>query len=99
MKMALAKTIVMKFGGTSVEDARAFERVAEIIQSHAVARPIVVVSAMSGVTDALLASARMASCGETDAAMRHLEEHFERHLRVARGLSERVRPEIEALVE
>lgn len=89
----------MKFGGTSVEDARAFERVAAIVQAHDMARPVVVVSAMSGVTDALLASAQMASSGETDAAMRNLAEHFERHLRIARGLSDKARPEIEALIE
>jgi len=99
MKMALAKTIVMKFGGTSVEDARAFERVAEIVQSHDMARPIVVVSAMSGVTDALLVSARMAMGGEMDEAMLNLAEHFERHLRIARTLDEKEREEIETLIE
>lgn len=100
MKMALTKTIVMKFGGTSVEDARAFKRVAEIVQSHDGARPVVVVSAMSGMTDALLASARMASHGETDAARRNLAEQFERHLRVAGGLSEQgARRELGTLIE
>src|ERR1043165_347864 len=48
--------IVMKFGGTSVADAAAFESVARIVSAERAASPIVVVSAMSGVTDALLAA-------------------------------------------
>jgi len=48
--------IVMKFGGTSVADAAAFENVARIVSAERAASPIVVVSAMSGVTDALLAA-------------------------------------------
>lgn len=89
----------MKFGGTSVEDARAFDRVVTIVQSHDMVRPVVVVSAMSRVTDALLASTQMAGRGEAEAAIRNLEEHFERHLRVARGLSEASRTAIERLIE
>ena len=48
--------IVMKFGGTSVADVAAFENVARIVDAERAAFPIVVVSAMSGVTDALLAA-------------------------------------------
>src|SRR5678816_2526639 len=48
--------IVMKFGGTSVADAAAFENVARIVDAERAAFPVVVVSAMSGVTDALLAA-------------------------------------------
>ena len=48
--------IVMKFGGTSVADAAAFENVARIVSADRAASPIVVVSAMSGVTDSLLAA-------------------------------------------
>jgi|SRR5215213_1812752 len=47
--------IVMKFGGTSVADAAAFENAARIVSAECAASPVVVVSAMSGVTDALLA--------------------------------------------
>ena len=48
--------VVMKFGGTSVADAAAFENVARIVSAERAAFPVVVVSAMSGVTDALLAA-------------------------------------------
>jgi aspartate kinase len=48
--------IVMKFGGTSVADAAAFENVARIVAAQRAAFPVVIVSAMGGVTDALLAA-------------------------------------------
>ena len=46
--------IVMKFGGTSVQDAKAIDRVAQIVQGRLADRPVVVVSAMAKVTDSLL---------------------------------------------
>src|SRR5437764_1413988 len=44
----------MKFGGTSVGDAAAINRVAEIVKSKLERAPVVVVSAMTRVTDVLL---------------------------------------------
>ncbi len=52
--------IVMKFGGTSVMDASAIERTAQIVKGRLHRRPMVVVSAMSRVTDALLAAGKAA---------------------------------------
>ena len=46
----------MKFGGTSVEDASAFRNVAAIVGAAVALRPVVVVSAIAGFTNALLAS-------------------------------------------
>ncbi|MCD6116022.1 lysine-sensitive aspartokinase 3 [bacterium] len=46
--------IVMKFGGTSLKDAEAVQRATNIIKSRKQENPIIVVSAMSGVTDNLL---------------------------------------------
>ena len=69
-------SVVMKFGGTSVADAAAFENVARIVASEREAAPVVVVSAMSDVTDALLAATDIAS----------LQEVFERHRSVSREL-------------
>lgn len=53
------KTLVMKFGGTSVGSADALTRAVEIIRdaTRDWARVVVVTSAMSGVTDLLLSSA------------------------------------------
>lgn len=47
--------VVMKFGGTSVGDARRIKSVAGIVRSRLRRKPIVVVSAMAGVTDGLVA--------------------------------------------
>ncbi|HJR59481.1 MAG TPA: lysine-sensitive aspartokinase 3 [Vicinamibacterales bacterium] len=61
----MTRPIVMKFGGTSVADAAAMARVARIV-SRAVGAGspvVVVVSAMSGVTDALLAACDVARHG------------------------------------
>ncbi|MGH9830658.1 MAG: aspartate kinase, partial [Blastocatellia bacterium] len=46
--------IVMKFGGTSVQDAAAIEQAAKIVKSKLDSKPVVVVAAMARVTDALL---------------------------------------------
>jgi aspartate kinase len=73
----------MKFGGTSVADARAFERVAALVARERGSRPVVVVSAMSRFTDALIEAFERAAGGEGTRAASTLEEHFERHAQVA----------------
>src|SRR5688572_10955236 len=79
-------SIVMKFGGTSVADAAALERVAAIVAAHRDEKPVVVVSAMSGVTDALLASTSIASEQGLTAAIKSLNETFRRHHHAAQQL-------------
>ena len=59
--------IVMKFGGTSVEGATAFKNAAGIIFDRQSLRPVVVVSAMAGFTDALIASVQQALAGQAAA--------------------------------
>lgn len=77
---------VMKFGGTSVADAHAFENVARIIASQRSIAPVVVVSAMGGVTDALLAATIAAGEGRADEAIASLEQTFQRHHQTAAAL-------------
>jgi aspartate kinase len=65
------KLVVMKFGGTSVEDAAAIRRTAEIVAGR-VARglqPVVIVSAMARVTDQLLNAAAAAGRGDKASAL------------------------------
>ena len=76
----------MKFGGTSVQDATAFARVATIVTGEKENSPVVVTSAMSKVTDALLFAFELAKKDEPDKAIESLEPHFERHLAVAKEL-------------
>jgi len=78
----------MKFGGTSVEDADAFRRVASIVKLAVNAQPVLVVSAIAGFTNSLLASVETAVKGDTRAAARTLDADFERHLSIANELLE-----------
>ncbi len=78
--------IVCKFGGTSVADAAAIQRAAAIIGGRAARQPVVVVSALAGVTNALLAIAEQAAGGQLIAAIRGVEALRERHLGESRAL-------------
>lgn len=75
--------LVMKFGGTSVQDANAIDRVASIVKGRLPQHPVVVVSAMSKVTDQLLATARAAGAGDRDTALQLSRALRERHYNVA----------------
>ena len=63
--------VVMKFGGTSVEDPAAIWRTAAIVQGRVLhgKSPVVVVSAMARVTDQLLRAASCASQGDRTGAL------------------------------
>ena len=63
--------VVMKFGGTSVEDPAAIERTASIVAGRVSMgkHPVVVVSAMAKVTDQLLRCAAAASIGDRTGAL------------------------------
>jgi len=80
--------IVMKFGGTSVENETAIRRVADIVLSRLEERPVVVVSALAGVTDSLLAMSRAAAAGSVDEALQSLRRLRRRHLSVSSALLE-----------
>ena len=55
-----ARTVVHKFGGTSVADAERYRHVAQLLLAREESLQVTVVSAMKGVTDALIELARMA---------------------------------------
>jgi aspartate kinase len=65
------KIVVMKFGGTSVEDPVAIGRTAAIVAGRVASgkSPVVVVSAMAKVTDQLLRAAAAASQGDRTGAL------------------------------
>ena len=85
--------IVMKFGGSSVQDATAIRRVASIVSSRLAEQPLVVVSAMGGVTDKLVQVAETAERGELRPAMAILEAIRARHMQAA---GEMLNPKAEA---
>ncbi|HEY4784284.1 MAG TPA: aspartate kinase, partial [Chthoniobacterales bacterium] len=61
--------LVMKFGGTSLQDAEAIERVAALVRTRMRHRPVVVVSAFHGVTDQLLTLGHTAASGDGESAL------------------------------
>ncbi len=92
--------IVMKFGGTSVMDPMAIDRTAHIVKGRLSRRPVVVVSAMSRVTDALLAAGKAAGEGHRAQALGLAHDLRLRHQETARALVDaaqypRLRDELE----
>ena len=75
--------IVMKFGGTSVQDSTAIDRVASIVKERLKLKPVVVVSALAKVTDQLLAMARAAGNGDRKIALDQSRLLRERHYTTA----------------
>ncbi len=80
--------VVMKFGGTSVEDATAILRTASIVAGRLRKglSPIVVVSAMSKVTDTLLAAAAAAGRNAREDALKLSDTLRTRHLNTSAEL-------------
>src|SRR6478736_2303358 len=79
--------VVMKFGGTSVEDAAAIRRLCQLVQRPSSLRPVVVVSAMAKVTDQLMNAGWAAAAGNLGPAREILQILRHRHETVAGGLS------------
>lgn len=79
--------IVMKFGGTSVEDAIAIRRLVSIVRRQLDRQPIVVVSAMGKTTNGLLECARMAAANDLQAASEKLDAIAARHFAAADQLA------------
>src|SRR5258707_458130 len=86
--------LVMKFGGTSVKDADAIRRLTQIVarartagtRTHAAVRgPLVVASALSKVTDGLLAVSASAASGNAGTIAEAIEGLRARHHEVAAG--------------
>jgi len=75
--------IVMKFGGTSVEDSAAIDRAARIVAGRRERLPVVVVSAMSKVTDQLLGAGNAAGNGDAAKALDLSRGLRERHYSTA----------------
>jgi len=80
----------MKFGGTSVADPDAINRLIGIVrqqQAKTKSAPVVVVSALAGVTDKLVGIAQLAEDGASDAAAAEVRALLERHLSVAAAVT------------
>lgn len=75
--------IVMKFGGTSTQDAAAMVNVAHIVKAHLGDKPVVVISAIAQATNALEKTGKLASEGKPGEARDTLLKLFDRHYAIA----------------
>ncbi len=78
--------VIMKFGGTSVQDADAIDRAARIVRSRQKQRPVVVVSALAKVTDQLVLIGQKAPSGDSESSAELVLALKERHFQVASDL-------------
>jgi aspartate kinase len=91
--------VVMKFGGTSVADQSAIERLIAIVRAQRQADaqqeggdargPILVVSALSKVTDRLLGVVANAGAGDLDGARTNLRDLRQRHITVSEVITDK----------
>jgi aspartate kinase len=78
--------VVMKFGGTSVEDAAAIQRLIGIVESRTGERPVIVVSALAKITDQLLEAGNDAAKGRLGRALATVRGIYVRHEQLADSL-------------
>lgn len=78
--------VVMKFGGTSVQDEAAIRRLIHIVSSRGDGQRVVVVSALAQVTDQLLEAGRAAAGGRLGAALASVRDIYVRHELLADSL-------------
>src|SRR5258707_739480 len=79
--------VVMKFGGTSVEDESAICRLIHLVRGRCeTSRPVVVVSALAKVTDQLQEAGDAAVHGQLGAALESVRKLHVRHDRLAAEL-------------
>ncbi len=78
--------IIMKFGGTSVEDAKAIKNLTEIVKKEIPRKPIVIVSACSGITNQLLQTANLAAEGKKEEALNLVAKIESHHKKIVKDL-------------
>ncbi len=79
--------LVMKFGGTNVGSPEAIRRAARLVTEHASERNVaVVVSAMSQVTNQLLATLDAAAQGKSAAVLENIKQVREKHFKACADL-------------
>ena len=72
--------IVMKFGGTSTQDAAAIKNVVSIVSAHRHSKPVVVISAIAQATNVLEKAGKLASEGKAEEAVESLRKLIDRHI-------------------
>ena len=80
--------LVMKFGGTSVENVTAIQRLARILNHFRDQQLVIVVSAMGKTTNGLLECGRLAATGDVIQASERLTPIADLHLATVRELAQ-----------
>lgn len=93
--------IILKFGGTSIGDGARIAAVAELVCKRKRENPLVVVSALSGVTDELAALTRAARSANAPEIDRILASLRERHLQAVKdaGIGSSDQPRMLGVIE
>lgn len=95
----MSKIVIQKFGGTSVQDAEAMRRAITVIKKHGIkrgVRPLVVLSACAGVTNALIRIGELSLLGKIDQAHKTISDLDQRHFGILHDLHLSLRSEQEA---
>ena len=95
----MSKIVIQKFGGTSVQDAEAMRRAIAIVKKHGIKRgirPLVVLSACAGVTNALIRIGELSLLGKIDQAHKAISDLDQRHFGILHDLHLSLRSEQEA---
>jgi len=92
--------VVMKFGGSALEDAEAIRHAIQIVNQRLRHKPVVVVSALADVTDQLLEAGRNAAKGQLPVAVQALDGLQKRHDEVlSESTAAQVSPALRAQVD
>ncbi len=97
--------IIMKFGGTSVENGAMMKQVKEIVRAEVHRTPVVVLSAISGATNQLIQCAQYAVEGKLDKANEILNRLSDRHHEIvgdictSSEIAEQLRSHINAVID
>lgn len=86
MNMNLSNHDRNECGGTSVEDAKAIKNLTEIVKKEIPRKPVVIVSACSGITNQLLQTANLASLGKKEEALNAVATIESRHKKIVKDL-------------
>lgn len=94
--------IVMKFGGTSVGSAKRIQELAVLVEERKSLQPVVVVSAMSGVTNLLIEASNQACEGNYNTFYKCVDDITHMHLQCLEnlfdGYRELLKPQIEMVL-
>lgn len=84
--MADQSLLVMKFGGTSIQDAAAMNRVLAIVTARMDHSPVLVISAISEATNILTTCTKLAAQGLQEQALGHFDDLYHRHRTIVKEL-------------